>query len=260
MSSVVFILIDGLRPDAISPDVTPYILENFSQGAMTLHASSVMPTYTLPCHLSVFHSVDPSVHGVKNNTWKPFPKNVLGLIDAAALEGLRCAFIYNWEKLRNISKPGSLYYSYFRDNVEERSGDEVIAREAYNFILEERPDFAFVYLGTVDIVGEEFGWMTAEYIKQVSYVDRLVGELLEKIPQDYTVVLQSDHGGHDFDHGTDCPEDMTIPWMAKGKNIKKSYRIQNEVSLLDTAPTLARILSIQAPVEWQGRCLDEIFS
>ena len=30
----------------------------------------------------------------------------------------------------------------------------------------------------------------------------------------------ADHGGHDRTHGTDSPEDMTIPFIIKGKNFK----------------------------------------
>ncbi len=52
---------------------------------------------------------------------------------------------------------------------------------------------------------------------------------------------------------------MTIPWMAVGPNIKKGYTIQSSVSLLDTAPTIAKIMEIQPHREWEGRCVDEIF-
>ena len=30
----------------------------------------------------------------------------------------------------------------------------------------------------------------------------------------------ADHGGHDRTHGTDSPEDMTIPFIIKGKDFK----------------------------------------
>jgi len=52
---------------------------------------------------------------------------------------------------------------------------------------------------------------------------------------------------------------MIIPWLAVGQNIKKGYTIQSRVSLLDTAPTIAKILEIQPHHEWEGHCVDEIF-
>ena len=52
---------------------------------------------------------------------------------------------------------------------------------------------------------------------------------------------------------------MTIPWMAAGPNIRKGYAIQAPVSLLDTAPTIAKIMEIQPHREWEGKCVEEIF-
>ena len=96
-------------------------------------------------------------------------------------------------------------------------------------------------------------------MKQLEHVDTLLLSLFEELPADYTAIIHSDHGGHDRSHGMDVPEDMTIPWMAFGPNIKKGYTIQTPVSLLDTAPTIAKIMGIQPHREWEGRCVDEIF-
>jgi hypothetical protein len=52
---------------------------------------------------------------------------------------------------------------------------------------------------------------------------------------------------------------MLIPWMAVGPNIKKGYTIQSQVTLLDTAPTIASILEIKSHPEWEGVCVEEIF-
>jgi hypothetical protein len=65
-------------------------------------------------------------------------------------------------------------------------------------------------------------------------------------------------GGHERSHGTDTPEDMTVPWLAMGKNIRQNYVIQSSVTLLDTAPTLARLLDINPFLAWERHCIDEI--
>jgi predicted AlkP superfamily pyrophosphatase or phosphodiesterase len=52
---VVLILVDGMRPDA-----TTAIPEAQSMKAASTHCyttSTVMPSVTLPCHMSLFHSV-----------------------------------------------------------------------------------------------------------------------------------------------------------------------------------------------------------
>jgi hypothetical protein len=52
---------------------------------------------------------------------------------------------------------------------------------------------------------------------------------------------------------------MTIPWLVAGPNIRRGYEIKGAVSLLATAPTLARLLQIGPHREWEGRCIEEIF-
>jgi predicted AlkP superfamily pyrophosphatase or phosphodiesterase len=188
---------------------------------------------------------------------RPLP----GLIEQARDADKKTAFFHSWEPLRNLNAPGSLHFSYFRDNVytDLEMGDYVIATEAARYIESDQPDFVFVYFGTVDTVGHISGWMSDEYLRQAERADRALGVLLNSLPDDHTVLLQSDHGGHDRSHGTDSPEDMTIPWMVAGPGIRSGYDIQGAVSLLDTATTLAAILGIQPHKDWEGSCITELF-
>lgn len=260
MSKAVFILIDGLRPDALQATDCPALHRLMASGASTLTAQSVMPSITLPCHMTIFHSVPPARHGVTSNQWQPMARPLPGLVDVAAQNYKQCAFFYNWEELRDLSRPGNLAYSYFRQNVyTDPMGDGVIADAAASYIALERPDLAFVYLGTVDTIGHIAGWMSEAYLQQVTRVDGYLGRLLQAIPDTYTILLQSDHGGHDRSHGTDSAEDMTIPWMVAGPGIKSGYTIQARVSLLDTAPTLAHILGLTPHREWEGQVIHEVW-
>ena len=186
---------------------------------------------------------------------RPLP----GLVEVARSAEKSVAFFYNWEQLRDVARPGYINFSYFRDSWRDRDGDDELIAEARRLIMHEHPDFAFIYVGTIDGVGHDNGWMSEEYLKQLERVDTLLMSLFEELPADYTAIIHSDHGGHDRSHGMDIPEDMTIPWMAVGPNIKKGYTIQTPVSLLDTAPTIAKIMGIQPHREWEGKCLEEIF-
>ncbi len=260
MSKVVLVLIDGLRPDALHQTACPHIQSLIARGASTLMAQSVMPSITLPCHMSIFHSVPPTRHGITSNTWHPMARPLPGLMDEAAQNYRRCASFYKWEELRDLSRPGSLVFSYCHNNAyTDMAGDGLIVDAAASYISKAQPDFAFVYLGTVDTVGHIAGWMSQEYLAQVSLADNYLGRLLAVLPPEYTILLQSDHGGHDRDHGTDCPEDLTIPWIIAGPTIRQGYTIQSEVSLLDTTPTLAHILGLVAHRDWEGKIITEVF-
>jgi hypothetical protein len=209
--------------------------------------------------MSLFHSLPPERHGVLTNEWTPMARPVPGLLEVARAAGRRCAFFYNWEPLRNLGRPGSLALSHFRDNVETPAGDQVLAGEAVRFLAAERLDFAFLYLGTTDVAGHAYGWMSPAYLDQVSRVDALVGRILDELPSGAHLLVQSDHGGLDRNHGTDLPENMTIPWILAGPSIRPGHALQSPVTLLDTAPTLARLLGLAPDPHWEGRCIDEAF-
>ena len=260
MAPVVFFVLDGVRPDAFALARCPNIVALLARGSATLQASSIMPCITLPCHTSIFYSVPPTRHGITSNTWSPFVRPIPGLIEVIRQSNRKAAFFYNWEPLRDLSPAGSLHFSCFRDNSYSINGDQLIADEAARFISSERPDFAFIYFGTVDIAGHAFGWLSDEYLAQLERADAALGAVLAVLNRRYAVILQSDHGGHSRNHGTDTPEDMTIPWIAAGSGIRQNYAITAPVSLLDTAPTIARLLDVPLPASWEGRHVEEIFA
>lgn len=260
MPLAIFVMMDGLRPEPLLDKRYKNLFALRARSSWTLNALSLMPTITLPCHTTTFHSVPPSRHGITTNTWSSLKTPIPGLVEVAKAAGLRSAFFYNWEKLRDISRPGNLHYSYFIDNVySDPDGESILVDEALRYLANNHADFIFFYFGTIDTTGEAYGWMTDKYFAQIEHIDGTLGRLLDGLPTDATVLLHADHGGHDRTHGTDSPEDTTIPWMVAGPGIRRGYEIQSKVTLLETAPTLARILHISPPPEWEGHSVDEIF-
>ena len=79
------------------------------------------------------------------------------------------------------------------------------------------------------------------------------------LPASTHVLVHADHGGHDRNHGIDTPEDMTIPWLLAGPGIRAGHALQTPVSLLDSAPTLARLLNVKPDAQWEGNVIDEAF-
>jgi predicted AlkP superfamily pyrophosphatase or phosphodiesterase len=253
-------MIDGTRPDALAAAGCTHLESLRARSAYTLKATSVMPSITLPCHMSIFHSVPPTRHGITTNIFIPMARPLPGLVEVIRNAGKRAAFFYNWEQLRDLNRPGNLFFSYcVNDCATNDDSDHETVEVALRTMDAYQPDFSFVYLGTVDEVGHRYGWMSDGYLKQLAYVDGAVGRLLDALPADTTVLFMSDHGGHDRSHGTDMAEDMTIPWMISGPGIRQNYEIQSPVSLLDTAPTLARALGIAPDRQWEGVVPAEIF-
>ena len=111
MKKVQLILVDGMVPESLSACGNPYAMELLSKSLYTLNAQTVMPSVTLPCHMSLFHSVDPTRHGITTNFYMPQVRPVNGLFEQ--LKGKKCGIFYNWEELRDLSRPGSDTVAWF---------------------------------------------------------------------------------------------------------------------------------------------------
>ncbi len=259
MPTTVLMMVDGLRPDALAATDLPHIQRLRARSAYSLAACSVEPSLTLPCHMSIFHSVPPTRHGITTNAYQPMARPLPGIVEVARAGGRVCASFYNWEPLRDLSRPESLYFVYYRDNCYTRDGDLEIGEEAARMIGRERPDFAFVYFGTIDVAGHLYGWMSPDYLQQARHVDNAVGYVLDVLREDDSILLLSDHGGHDRIHGTTLPEDMTTLWMVAGPGVRRNHELRSPVSLLDTAPTLAHIMGVPAHPHWEGQVIMEAF-
>ena len=66
------------------------------------------------------------------------------------------------------------------------------------------------------------------------------------------MIILADHGGHERSHGTDMPEDMTIPVCAFGPAFEEGKVFDRPVSIKDVAPTVTKLLGVNSPREWEG--------
>jgi phosphopentomutase len=116
-------------------------------------------------------------------------------------------------------------------------------------------DFAFLYMVETDEKGgHDSGWMTDEYLRRISLAIDNVKRIIEKFGDKYSVVVMADHGGHDRSHGTTMHEDMTVPFFFYGKDFTAGELTQ-PISLLEIAPTIVKIMGIDADSDWDGRAI-----
>ena len=255
-NKVVLILVDGMRPDGMVECGHPYVKALLESSAYTLHARTVMPSVTLPCHMSLFHSVDPGRHGITTNLYTPQVRPVFGLDHQLDAAGLKCAHFITWEELRDLNRPDELYYSLLINQHKYTDTDHAITTAAIDYILKESPDFTFVYLGETDEVGgHSCGWMSDQYKASVAKAIGCVERIISALPDNYTVILTADHGGHDRAHGTDLPEDMTIPLIIHGPGWTPG-RDLGDRSIKDIAPTIAHLLGARPAREWEGAVIN----
>ena len=160
---VLLISIDGLRADAI--ENTEYGRKLLENSAYSLSVTTVYPSITLPCHMSMFHSVTPDKHGVSTNTYTPSESLGEGICEALLAAGKSSSIFYNWREIGDIATEGSTKTSCYipgeTDGWEEtnkRLGDAAI-----EYLKASPTDFLFLYLGFLDETGHRYGWLSEEY-------------------------------------------------------------------------------------------------
>lgn len=251
-NKVILISIDGMRPDGLQNCGNAYVKELEQLCAYTYSAQSMYPSVTFPCHFSMTHSVTPQRHGILTNTYVPQVRPVTGIFEKISICGGVSSMFYGWEPLRDIALPGALKFSTYINSYTKENTDTALADAAIYNIEENNPDFVFLYMVETDEKGgHDNGWMSEEYFRRISIAIDNVKRLIDKFGNTHSIIIMSDHGGHDRSHGSTMPEDMNIPLFFYGKDFVPGL-ITETLSLLDIAPTIAKIMGIEPEMEWEG--------
>lgn len=254
-NKVVLISVDGMRPDGLKQCKNPFVDELIKMSSYTFNARTVFPSVTLPCHVSMFHSIPPERHGTTTNIYAPQVRPVSGLFEQLSNAGKVSAMFYGWEPLRDVSRPKSLKKADYISAYSFDHTDEMLTDSAIEYIAKAKPDFVFLYMVETDEKGgHDNGWMSDVYLDYVSRAIGNVKKVIEATKGEYTVIVTADHGGHNRGHGTDMDEDMTIPMVFYGPMFTPGKELSG-VSLLDIAPTIAEIMGVPKAREWEGKSL-----
>ena len=251
---VLLVSVDGMRPDALPKVKNAQKL--LARSAYSMTAQTVVPSVTLPCHISLFHSVDPARHGTTTNTYTPPAQPVKGICGHLTKNKKRSAVFYNWEEIRDVSRPSSLTHACFISGAKlgYEKANPMLTDAAIKFLSEVDIDFTFLYYGYPDAAGHNYGWMSEQYFASLENCWYNIERAVEALGDDYTVIITADHGGHDRTHGTEMPEDMTIPLIVIGKDFRPGEAFEG-ANIKDIAPTISKLLGVEPCEEWEGHSL-----
>lgn len=258
------IIIDGLRPDAISKKNAPNLIGLIKESSYTPSAKTVNPPKTLPSHTSLVTGLVPKEHGTYKNEWNP----EMGytefdtIFTIAKKEGFTTAMFVGKDKLNFIAVPNSIDNLY----IVEYSPSSVkeISENFITYMEKNKPRMTLIHFPEPDIPGHKEGWMSKEYLNAVKRVDAELGKIVAALKQagiyeKTFLVITADHGGKGKTHRGDHTEVTTIPWLAAGNQVKKNYRIKEEVNIYDTAPTVLHALGLKPMEGIDGANIKEIF-
>jgi Uncharacterized proteins of the AP superfamily len=280
VSRVVVVSIDGLRGDAVKTMPSLAALE--SRAAWTDSMQTVVPSLTVPGHLSMFTGRDVTAFGVTTNTLD----QSAGL--SLAINGATTMFQWVKDAGGHTSAliAGSLVPASDLASAQNFFGiDQITTVTADLASLQAdaiaaatspgAPTLLFIHTPTVDFAGHDFGWVRTDtvlpdgsdvlgpqYVAAARGADSVIAALWSALQPaiedgDVALVITADHGGG---HGEHCvadmpavrehctsqPGDRTTPFLLVAKGVPAG-RLVGEPTITQVAPTVGQLLRVKLP-------------
>ncbi|NIP38392.1 MAG: hypothetical protein GWO07_05835 [Candidatus Dadabacteria bacterium] len=206
---VFLITIDGLRPDAISEQVTPNLSSLLKKSSYSLGAQTVYPSSTMPSHTSLFTGLDAKNHKNTLNDYRVINKlldhgkylPLETIFTLAEKKKIRTTFICGKNKIRFLIKPlpGNHINCY---DIYDKN-DNIVGNITNSFTSRFKDNYTavnFIHYPEPDISGHKHGWMNSEYLESLRKVDGEIKRLLtfldlKMAEKQFLLIITADHGG-----------------------------------------------------------------
>ncbi len=269
---VVLIGLDGWGAYSVPKADMPVVKELMRGGASTLEARCILPSSSACNWASMIMGAGPELHGFTDwGSQKPdlpsrvlshyglFP-TVIGLLHDQHPEA-EIGYIYEWEGLAYICEKEAI--SYFKQTPGAKDPSST-AREAVAYITAKKPTFTMIAFDEPDGTGHKKGHDSSGYYDKLKELDGYIGQIVQAVKdagmyENTIFILTADHGGINKGHGGKTMQEMQIPFIVFGKNVKENYKISGSVMIYDIAATIAHIFGLQTPQVWIGRPVMEVF-
>ncbi len=237
LSNVIVISIDALHPAALKQAKVPNLSKLIRSGAYTLKGRSTEPPKTLIAHTAMFTGLSPEKSGKVDNYWTPGKATVdrETIFDSARRNGFRTGYFYSKEKLGYLASRAVDVHEWSRD-------DAIDAAES--FIKTAGHHFVFLHVSGLDEVGPKYGWLSPEYLEELSFIDAYLTALIEFTinERSFLIIVTSDHSGHGKIHGGDHPDDFRLPLILCSDTVSVKGYQDLRYSVIDLKKMIEKLL------------------
>jgi predicted AlkP superfamily pyrophosphatase or phosphodiesterase len=269
---------DQGAPRVIQKSEMPAFKAMAAEGAHTWEAFTIVPSITLPSHVSMLTGLGIQKHQVLWNDFLPEKGlvKVPTIFSLAKSHGFTTAMYVGKIKFKHLQLPGSL------DAFAVAGEAEKVAAAFAADVAKLKPNLCFLHFEDPDLAGHQYGLESPEQFKAFADSDRALETVREAVKAagllDSSVfILTADHGGHNRTpqeiearvkqglapqpgtHGLPDSSDVLIPWVAWGKDVKKGFQVQAPVVTYDTAATALWLLGVPVPEGFWGRPVTSAF-
>lgn len=268
---VILIGVDGMGANYLAKATDIPVMKMMMQdGSSTLHARCVMPSSSAVNWAAMTMGAGPSLTGYTEwNSQKPeFPSRVtdqygmfpsLFALMREQKPNSTIGVIYSWEGI------GYLFPEKAVNHDDGAGSDSATILHAVQYIKSAKPELLFIHFDNVDGAGHGIGWGTPEYYQAIQTVDQQIGQIVQAVKDagimnNTAILVTADHGGINKSHGGKSIQEMEIPWIIYGKDVKKGQQLSQSIMTYDTAATIAYIFGLKPPQVWIGRPVKEAFN
>jgi hypothetical protein len=256
---VYVIVVDGCNRGRLWQADAPVMDRLAREGTEYLAVEPAHPARTVVCFSSMLTGATPAEHGMRSNFAPRLGVRRESVFDVLERDGRTGRLV----GIAHLLDPFGHDVVRSVTSVQPTSEiDRSLTAEARRVVDEDDPDLLVLQLLAADQLGHVRGVRSPEYLDQLAETDRHVGEFLDFLErrgrlEGATVILMADHGqGRGIGgHGHLDWGERPVPFVVWGAGAVPGSISHEPRSVLELAPTLARLLGVARPAAARGRPL-----
>lgn len=256
---VVILNIDGARWDLVQQLKLPTLTRLMGEGSYVRNGLlTVYRALTNPAFGTILTGARPQEHGI-------FDNNIGQSLKVEGLGDLVKITIYGCMHMNHFAKDGWETKIVSLPEIGIQKSDDVAMEWLLDDLRNDKDTQLFVFdYSEADFCGHSYGGRSRQYKDALRKVDARIAKVLEVIEtledcEDTAVIICSDHGMHNLDHGYRIFQgESYVPCFFYGKRIRQGLVVEKDGMINDICLTTAWMLGKKYPANAQGQVFDEV--